>query len=143
MPPPTEVDAWLDLRVRLWPERSRAELAADRGLVLCDPARNALLAAADDGRQVGSTEVPLRDWAEGCKARPVADLGGWYVEPDARGAGVGRALLESGERWVHAHGVTEMASDADPENAVSLAHHGRMDFREIALELLVAKRLAP
>lgn len=61
MPPPTEVDAWLDLRVRLWPERSRAELAADRGLVLCDPARNALLAAADDGRQVGSTEVPLRD----------------------------------------------------------------------------------
>jgi aminoglycoside 6'-N-acetyltransferase I len=138
-----DVDAWLDLRARLWPESSREEHASDRELVLGDPARSAVLVADDGGRLVGFAEVALRDWAESCAARPVGYLEGWYVEPDARRGGVGRALVEACERWVLARGVDELASDAEPENTTSLAAHARLGFREVGRAVLFAKRLGP
>lgn len=138
---PDDVDAWLDLRVRLWPESSREEHADELELVLGDPERTVVLVAEEGGRRLGFAEISLREWAEGCASRPVGYLEGWYVEPDVRGRGVGRALVESAERWLLARGVDEMASDADPENTASLAAHGRLGFREVGRAVLFAKRL--
>jgi GNAT superfamily N-acetyltransferase len=37
----------------------------------------------------------LRPWAEGCVDEPVPYIEGWWVAPDLRGSGVGRALVAS------------------------------------------------
>jgi len=137
-----ELEAWLDLRVALWPESTRAQHAADRELVLGQPDRYAVLVVDDGaGRLVGFAEVSLREWAEGCESRPVGYLEGWYVAPTHRRRGLGRALVEAAERWAHARGATEMASDAEPDNAASLAAHARLGFREIGRAVLFAKRI--
>lgn len=138
-----ELEAWLDLRVALWPESTRAEHAADRELVLEDPERYAVLVAdAGAGRLIGFVEVSLREWAEGCASRPVGCLEGWYVAPAHRRRGLGRALIEAAERWALARGAREFASDVEPDNAASLAAHARLGFREIGRSVLFAKRLA-
>src|SRR5688572_13989743 len=40
----------------------------------------------------GFASFSLRPWAEGCSDTPVPYIEGWWVEPDLRGSGVGRAL---------------------------------------------------
>jgi aminoglycoside 6'-N-acetyltransferase I len=60
----------------------------------------------------------------------VAYLEGWYVVPEARRRGVGRALVESAEDWGRAQGCTEFASDALLDNDVSAAAHRALGFAE-------------
>jgi len=91
-----------------------------------------LLAFDDGGGPVGFAELSIRYHAEGCVTDRVAYLEGWYVEPHARRAGVGRALVAAAERWARAQGCTEFASDALIRNRVSAAAHRALGFEETA-----------
>jgi predicted GNAT family N-acyltransferase len=84
---PAEVEAALELRYRVFCEEQGVTLAADQdGL---DP--QALhLVAIDNGRLIGTCRL-LFDGG-------VAHLGRMAVEPDARGRGVGAAILAAAER---------------------------------------------
>jgi len=139
---PDERDAWLGLRERLWPDFTREELTAEEEEILADPRRNAVLvAAAPGGQLVGFVEVALRDWAEGCRTHPVGYIEAWYVEPEHRRAGVGRALLEAAERWAASRGCTEMGSDAELANHVSQAAHAALGYSEVLRIVLFSKKL--
>jgi aminoglycoside 6'-N-acetyltransferase I len=95
--------------------------------------RHCVLMAFDpEGLAVGFVEVSLREYAEGCLTSPVGYLEGWCVAPHARRHGIGRVLVEAGERWAAAQGCTEFASDAELDNAVSLASHARLGFEPVA-----------
>jgi aminoglycoside 6'-N-acetyltransferase I len=85
-----------------------------------------LLAEDAVGDIVGIAELSIRAYAEGCRTDRVAYLEGWYVVPEARRQGVGRALIESAEEWARAQGCTEFASDIQPANEVSAAAHRMM-----------------
>ncbi len=87
---------------------------------------------AEDGhaRPIGFVELSLRAYAEGCLSDNVAYVEGWYVAPEARGGGVGRALIEAAEDWARRQGCTELASDAQLDNAVSAAAHKALGFSE-------------
>jgi aminoglycoside 6'-N-acetyltransferase I len=61
----------------------------------------------------------------------VAFLEGWYVVPDARRRGVGRALIEAAEQWALDQGCTEFGSDALIDNRVSAAAHEALGFEEV------------
>jgi GNAT superfamily N-acetyltransferase len=53
-----------------------------------------------------------------CAVNPAAappELDALFVEPDAMGAGVGRALLAQARAAAAAHGIAELAIDADPQ----------------------------
>ncbi len=52
---------------------------------------------AEDGhaRPIAFVELSLRAYAEGCQSDNVAYVEGWYVAPEARGRGVGRARVLS------------------------------------------------
>ena len=119
------------MRRALWPTADEAELEAllDRS----DVAYVVLVAERSDQGLCGFAEVGTRPYAEGCRGSPVAYLEGWFVETAARGAGVGRALVEAAEAWGRSRGCTEFASDAEPDNTISLAAHRALGFADMGL----------
>ncbi|WP_098008000.1 GNAT family N-acetyltransferase [Streptomyces sp. sk226] len=56
-----------------------------------------------------------------------------YVHPDARGRGIGRALLEALIDSTETAGIWTIQSGVFPENTASLALHRGLGFREIGL----------
>ena len=63
----------------------------------------------------------------------VAYLEGWFVLPETRVRGVGRALVLAAEEWGRSQGCREFASDADPHNDVSRAAHCALGFADMGL----------
>src|SRR5258708_2687361 len=92
--------------------------------------RNGELLAAPGGRPEGGLcgflEAALRSRADGCETTPVGYIEGWYVDPDVRRRGIGRALVEAAEAWAKSQGCRQMASDAELWNDVSHQVHGAL-----------------
>lgn len=137
MRPATAADrgAWLRMRCALWPDGAepdhRAEIDRFFAGPLADPL--AVLIATDPaGAVLGFAELSIRAYAEGCLTNRVAYLEGWYVVPEARRRGVGRALVAGAEAWGRAQGCTEFASDALVDNEVSAKAHRALGFTETA-----------
>ena len=134
---PADADVWLAMRRALWPEDGQDRhsghkteiarfFAGELELLL-----GVLLAETRDGRVVGFVELNIRPYAEGCATNRVGFLEGWYVVPDARRHGVGRALIQASEEWAKAQGCSEFASNALADNAVSTAAHRALGFEEV------------
>jgi len=116
----------------LFPGEPSHELEAGmrRHLVRDDAAVFVFTRSAGAGL-AGFLEVGARSHADGCVTSPVAYLEAWYVDPDARGRGLGRALLEAAETWARGRGYVEMASDTLLANLVGQAAHRRCGFTEV------------
>jgi aminoglycoside 6'-N-acetyltransferase I len=69
--------------------------------------------------------------AEGCESRPCPYIEGWWVAPDLRRTGVGRALIAAVESWCTAHGYTELASNVELDNDISLQAHAALGFEPV------------
>ena len=142
----SERAAWHRLRASLWPEIPKDELDPEEDLILGDPRRNAVFVArlhGSGGELVGFVEAALRDWAEGCRTRPVGYIEGWYVAPEHRRRGVGRRLVEAAEQWARSRGCTEMGSDAEIANTLSHRAHAALGYEEVERVVSFAKRLVP
>ncbi len=140
----SDAGAWLRLRCALWPDGSEAEHRGEIDRFFAGDAREphaVLLAENGAGRPVGLAELSIRAFAQGCESDRVAYLEGWFVDPTARGSGVGRALIAAAERWGRAQGCPELASDTDPDNDVSAAAHRALGFVEVGLARCFRKDL--
>jgi len=121
------------MRCALWPEGSESEHRAEVDQFLAGKLRQplaVLLAFNSSGDAVGFAELSIRSYAEDCMTDYVAYLEGWYVVPDARRHGVGKALVRAAEDWARSQGCTEFASDALIDNHVSAAAHRALGFQE-------------
>jgi len=133
--PATRADsaAWLKLRQALWPEFEtnyhQSEVESYFAGRLHEPLE-VLLALDDSGNPIGFAELNIRAYAEDCLTDHVGYLEGWYVVPESRRQGVGRALVDAAEQWARAQGCTEFASDALLDNDVSAAAHRALGFTE-------------
>jgi aminoglycoside 6'-N-acetyltransferase I len=128
--------ALVHLRHGLWPELSIDEHAAELASFFDGRCREplAILVAEDSERELqGFCELSIRAYAEGCTSDQVGYLEAWYVAPDGRGRGVGRALIEAAEDWARFRGCTEFASDTEHDNGASAAAHQALGFSEVGL----------
>jgi putative acetyltransferase len=141
---------WLRMRSSLWPDGADGEHAGEIDAFLgtgsfggSEPslALAVFVAVRPGGGLCGFLEASIRPYAEGCETRPVGYVEGWYVDADMRQQGVGRSLVTAAEKWAAAQGCREMASDAHPENQVSLEAHKALGFGEVERAVHLRKRL--
>lgn len=127
---PGDIAEWLRLRKALWPncsdemhsiEMKEQSDSADATVFVID---------RGNGKLGGFVEVSIRNRVEGSTSGRVGYLEGWYVDPDLRGQGFGRELVAAAERWAATKGMTEMASDAELNNAESVKAHKSLGFKE-------------
>jgi len=129
---PADAAVWRRMRHALWPAEAGEHDGDIAGFFAGTVSRPAAVLLAWDGeRAVGFVELSIREYAEGCYSGRVAFLEGWYVEPDARGRGVGAALVRATEEWGRAQGCTELGSDTQLENTASAGAHRALGFEEV------------
>ena len=90
---------------------------------LLDPAVT-LFSFRRDGRVVGVGAIEQLDPTH-------VELKSMHTIEEARGRGVGRALVAAAEAWARGRGCTEFASDALLDNATSAAAHKALGFEEV------------
>ena len=132
----SDAASWLRLRCELWPEGSESEHRSEIEQFLAGQSREpqaVFLAVEPAESVVGLAELSIRPCAEGCRTNRVAYLEGWYVEPEARGRGIGRALVEAAEEWGREQGCAEFASDTQPENEISGLAHRALGFEDVGM----------
>jgi GNAT superfamily N-acetyltransferase len=139
-PPQAEDRAeWTRLRTALWPENPAESHAEEitafltgnlTGWLAGLHAVAAFVADRPGGGLCGFLEASVRPLADGCTTHPVGYVEGWYVDPDLRRQGIGRALLGVAESWAMSQGCREMASDAHLDNATSIAAHRALGFED-------------
>ena len=134
---PSDAAEWLRLRVALWPDDPAKEAAEIAHFFSTTPHAKwsmldeAFVCERPDGRLCGLVEVSIRTSAPGCETDHIGYLEAWYVDPDWRNQGVGRALVEQAEAWARAEGCVEMASDTDPAYPLSPAAHAALGYQEV------------
>ena len=144
---------WIRLRSELW-SRSRMDfLEKDADTFLRSRRahrfrRNGMIATVivaelGPGKLVGFAEADLRPYADGCHSSPVGYLEGWYVAPELRRTGIGRALVRAVEDWARDLGCTEMASDTEVNNATSRLAHKSLGYTEVQRLLHLRRDLPP
>ncbi len=128
---PRDAEAWARMRSDLWPDADNAQETRAFLEHGPQPSYEAVLIAERDGVPVGFAELSIRASSPGCETDRIAYLEGWYVAPQARETGVGRALVRAAEAWGVAEGCTEFASDVELENTVSQQAHEALGFTEV------------
>ncbi len=134
-------DEWIRLRRELW-RHSRVDLLEREVDIFISShtagrfrrngmAATVIVAELGRGKLVGFAEADLRPFADGCRSSPVGYLEGWYVAPELRRTGIGRALVGAAEDWARDLGCHEMASDAEVANASSQLAHKALGYSEV------------
>jgi len=120
------------MRTALWPE-SPTDHPVEIDHFFANPRSDlaTFVIENDAGTVCGFLEAGTRDYAEGCLSSPVGYIEGWWTEPKARRRGYGAALVGAAEQWARDLGLTEMASDADLNNDISISAHRSLGYADV------------
>src|SRR6185369_17915924 len=126
-----DLEEWFRLRRKLWDATADEDHKAEM-LDIIDHTETQLVLVVDtgNGKLGGFLEASIRPFVEDCVSENVGYLEGWFVDPDHRRRGLGRALVAAAEHWAKSKGATEMASDAEIGNEPSLSAHLRLGYEE-------------
>lgn len=125
-----EIGDWFRLRQLLWDGSSEDEHKAEMMDIYEHTDTQLVLVAVANNRLIGFLEASIRPFVEDCHSDHVGYLEGWYVEPEYRQHGIGRELVREAESWARQRGATEMASDAEIGNEMSLQAHTKLGYEE-------------
>jgi len=111
--------------------------------ILGNPEQKAVFVSpTPDGHLQGFLEASIRPFADACKTRPVGYIEGWYVEPEARRQGTGRALVEAAEEWARVKECEEIGSDTPLENQLARLVHKHIGYEEVERLVLFRRSLS-
>jgi len=122
---------WLRMSQSLFPTHSDDDHTVDMTRLLARDDAAVFIAERPDGSACGFVEAGTRLYADGCETSPVGYIEAWYVDPDVRRHGYGRALLAAAESWAVGRGYREMASDALIDNFTSHDAHKASGYEEV------------
>jgi len=131
------------MRDALWPSRPgrHAGRIADYFAGRLKEPLEVLLARDGQNRSAGFIELSIRACAEGCSTDHVAFIEGWYVEPALRRTGIGLALVRAAEAWARKEGCTELASNTEIDNVLSVKAHLASGFEDAGVVRSFKKNL--
>jgi aminoglycoside 6'-N-acetyltransferase I len=126
-----DLSEWFRLRRLLW-DATPDEDHQSEMLDILDHSDTQLVLVADtgEGRLAGFLEASIRPFVDDCETDNVGYLEGWFVDPEYRRRGIGRSLVLAAEEWAKSRGATEMASDAEVGNDLSLSAHLHLGYEE-------------
>ena len=138
----SDLPEWLRLRRALWDELNEDD-HKDEMLDIIENSDSQFVAVADlgDGRLAGFLEASIRSHVEDCDTENVGYLEGWFVDETFRQQGIGRSMVNTAERWARQKGCTEMASDAEVGNDISLSAHQKLGYQETSRLVHLRKEL--
>jgi len=106
-----------------------------------DITRWGFLAARMDGVRVGGATIALRASAADTAGDDVAVLWDIRVAPDARGKGVGSALLSAAERWAAGRGARRLEAETQNINVPACRFYEARGFALEAIDPLAYPEL--
>jgi aminoglycoside 6'-N-acetyltransferase I len=137
-----DLNEWFRLRKQLWDQIADEDHRTEMLDILEHyDAQLVLVADTGNGRLAGFLEASIRPYVEDCHTDHVGYLEGWFVDSEYRKQGVGGSLVEAAEYWAFEKGCTEMASDAELGNEVSLAAHLGLGYAETSRLVHLRKEL--
>lgn len=137
-----DINEWFRLRKLLWDATSDDEHKAEMmDIYEHTETQLVLVAETGDGKLCGFLEASIRPFVEDCHSDHVGYLEGWFVEPGYRRHGIGRKLVREAEKWARRRGATEMASDAEMGNEMSLHAHLKLGYEETSRLIHLRKEL--
>jgi aminoglycoside 6'-N-acetyltransferase I len=71
----------------------------------------------------------------------VPHVEGWWVDPELRRGGIGRALIDAIERWASGQGFRELGSDTLLANRIGREAHAGLGFEPTEQIQYFRKRL--
>lgn len=138
----TDLDEWFRLRKLLWDATADDDHKTEMIDILDHHESQYVLFAEDGkGKLVGFLEASIRPYVEDCQTDHVGYLEGWFVEAEYRQSGVGAELVRQAEIWARERGCTEMASDAEIGNDLSLTAHLSLGYEETSRLVHLRKEL--
>ncbi len=138
----SDLSEWLRLRLQLWDETVEDDHKSEM-VDIIEHSDTQLVVVADfsDGRLGGFLEASIRSHVEDCETENVGYLEGWFVETPYRQIGLGREMVAFAEAWAREKGCTEMASDAEIDNEISLQAHEKLGYAETSRLVHLRKEL--
>jgi aminoglycoside 6'-N-acetyltransferase I len=133
---------WLRMRRALWDDCPDDEHEREIDEIAASDSEEVFFAERPGGGLCGFLEAAIRSRADGCERQQVGYVEGWYVDPEARRRGIGRALVEAAEAWARSMGCRQMASDAELWNTVSHQAHGALGYQETGRVVTFKKDLS-
>jgi GNAT superfamily N-acetyltransferase len=94
------------------------------------------LAVAElDGKLIGSGYARPEDSKIYLKHQKHAYLGFMYVEPEHRGKGVNRRVIEHLKSWAKLQGMTELRLDVYNDNQAAIKAYQKFGFTKLLIEM--------
>jgi GNAT superfamily N-acetyltransferase len=115
-----------------------ADEAAQRLSEIAEHSDHALLVAEDEGRLAGWLQVSLTRIFE---APRQAEIAGLVVDEEARGRGIGPALLREAERWARERGCSALRVRSNVVRERAHGFYRREGFGEIKTQRVFEKKL--
>ncbi len=134
---PADLESWVHLRHALWPNPTLEALEAEAQSILSSPHEVCFLVVHSSQGAVGFAEAAIYRPPNG----PYCHVEGWYVTPDFRGRGHGKALIECIEQWALHRSIVLLTSDTDANYPLSPTAHARAGFKKIHDLLIFTKHL--